>query len=287
VPLPRHARHAVHDRLVFSKVRGVFGGHLTLALTGAAPIARDVLEFFEAAAIPVMEGYGMTESTAAATLNTPDAYVLGTVGRPLPGTEVSIAEDGEVLIRGPHVFRGYHRDAEATDAILDGDRWLHSGDLGEMDAEGFVSITGRKKDLIITSSGKNIAPTVIESALREARPISQAVIFGDRRSYLVALITLDPDEIQELAERLGVAPDPATMARDPAVRQEVQGMVDAANARFARIEQVKRFAILPHDLSQAAGELTPTLKVKRALVYERYAGEIDELYGESPQGAVR
>jgi len=287
VPLPLRARHAVHDRLVFSKVRGVFGGHLTLALTGAAPIARDVLEFFEAAAIPVMEGYGMTESTAAATLNTPDAYVLGTVGRPLPGTEVSIAEDGEVLIRGPHVFRGYHRDAEATDAILDGDRWLHSGDLGEMDAEGFVSITGRKKDLIITSSGKNIAPTVIESALREARPISQAVIFGDRRSYLVALITLDPDEIPELAERVGVAPDPATMARDPAVRQEVQGMVDAANARFARIEQVKRFAILPHDLSQAAGELTPTLKVKRALVYERYAGEIDELYGESPQGAVR
>jgi long-chain acyl-CoA synthetase len=156
-----------------------------------------------------------------------------------------------------------------------------------MDDAGFLTITGRKKDLIITSSGKNIAPSVIETALREERLVSQAVVYGDRRSYLVALITLDADELPELAERLGVEPDAATMARDPAVREELQRRIDAINARFARIEQIKRFAILPRDLTQASGELTPTLKVKRAFVYERYAGEIAALYGESPEGAVR
>jgi long-chain acyl-CoA synthetase len=287
VPLALRARHAVHERLVFAKVRKVLGGNMRLALTGAAPIGTDVLEFFEASDLPVMEGYGMTESTAAATLNTPNALVLGSVGRALPGMEVAIAPDGEVLIRGPHVFRGYHRDEEATRAVLGGDGWLHSGDLGEMDDAGFLTITGRKKDLIITSSGKNIAPSVIETALREERLVSQAVVYGDRRSYLVALITLDADELPELAERLGVEPDAATMARDPAVREELQRRIDAINARFARIEQIKRFAILPRDLTQASGELTPTLKVKRAFVYERYAGEITALYGESPQGAVR
>jgi long-chain acyl-CoA synthetase len=271
------ARHAVVDRLVLSKVRAVFGGRLRLAMTGAAPIGREVLEFFDACGVPILEGYGMTESCAAGTLNTPRAGRIGTVGRPLTGTEVAIAPDGEVLMRGPHVFAGYHRDEAATrETVRDG--WLHSGDLGELDADGFLRITGRKKDLIITSSGKNISPDLIESMLRETRWISQAVVHGDRRPYLVALLTLDPDELEALAAEAGVPADPAAMAADPRVRAIVQRDVDAVNARLARIEQIKRFDILERDLSQAAGELTPTLKVKRAAVGRTYAGRFTALY---------
>jgi long-chain acyl-CoA synthetase len=275
-PLDR-ARHALADRLALSKVRGVFGGRLELAMTGAAPIGRDVLEFFDACGVTVLEGYGMTESCAAGTLNNPTAAKLGTVGRPLTGTEVAIAPDGEVLMRGPHIFAGYHRDeAATTETVRDG--WLHSGDLGELDKDGFLTITGRKKDLIITSSGKNISPDTIESMLRETRWISQAVVHGDRRPYLVALLTLDPDELEALAAEAGVAADPVAMATDPRVREIVQRDVDSVNARLARIEQVKRFAILDRDLSQAAGELTPTLKVKRAAVQRAYADRLRALY---------
>jgi long-chain acyl-CoA synthetase len=192
---------------------------------------------------------------------------------------VRVAPDGEVLIRGPHLFTGYHRDPEATRAVLQ-DGWLRSGDLGELDAEGFLHITGRKKDLIITSSGKNVSPDNLESALRETRWISQAIVAGDRRSYLVALLTLDPDEVPRLAEQAGVPADPAAMAGDERVRTVLQRDVDAVNRRFARVEQIKRFAILPRDLSQADGELTPTLKVKRNVVYERYGREIERLYGD-------
>jgi long-chain acyl-CoA synthetase len=275
-PLDR-ARHALADRLVLSKVRELFGSRLELALTGAAPIGRDILEFFDACGVLILEGYGMSESCAAGTLNTPRALRLGTVGRPLGGTEVAIAADGEVLMRGPHVFAGYHRNPDATDATVR-DGWLHSGDLGAVDADGFLSITGRKKDLIITSSGKNISPDLIESMLRETRWISQAVIYGDRRPYVVALLTLDPDELAKLAEEAGVDADPATMVSDPRVREIVQRDMDAVNARLARIEQIKRFAILERDLSQADGELTPTLKVKRAVVYGAYADRFDSLY---------
>ena len=271
------ARHHIADRLVLSKVRGVFGDRLVMALCGAAPIGRDVLEFFDACGVLVLEGYGMTETCAAATLNTPGAVRLGSVGRPLAGTEVAIADDGEILMAGPHVFEGYHRDPEATRAIMT-DRWLHSGDLGELDADGYLHITGRKKDLIITSSGKNISPENIESALRETGWISQAVVAGDRRSYLVALLTLDPDEAPRLAEELGIPADLASMARDERVRAAIQKDVDAVNARFARIEQVKRFDILERDLSQAEGELTPTLKVKRPVIHRRYGDRIDRLY---------
>ena len=271
------ARHDLADRLVLSKVRGVFGGRLQLAMTGAAPIGQDILEFFDACGVPILEGYGMTESCAAGTLNTPRASRIGTVGRPLTGTEVAIASDGEVLMRGPHVFAGYYRDETATqDTVRDG--WLHSGDLGELDADGFLRITGRKKDLIITSSGKNISPDLIESMLRETRWISQAVVHGDRRPYLVALLTLDPDELESLAAEAGVPADATGMAADPRVREIVQRDVDVVNARLARVEQVKRFDILDHDLSQAAGELTPTLKVKRAAVSRAYADRFTALY---------
>jgi long-chain acyl-CoA synthetase len=277
-PLLR-AQHAVADRLVLARVRGLFGGNLHQALTGAAPIGRDVLDFFDDCGVLVLEGYGMTESTAAGTLNTPEAFRFGTVGRPLPGAEVAIADDGEILLRGPHVFEGYWKNADAT-AATTVDGWLATGDLGAIDAEGFVSISGRKKDLIITSSGKNITPANIETALRETRWISQAVVHGDRRPYLVAIVSLDDGAARELAGRLGMKYDREAMTRDPRVRAEIQAAIDEVNSRFARIEQIKRFAVLDRDLTQEEGELTPTMKVKRATVYERYAEVFDGLYEE-------
>ena len=274
-------QYRVADPLALAKVREVFGPHLQLALVGAAPVAKELLEFFDACGVLVLEGYGLTESCAASTLNIPDAVRFGTVGKPLPGTEVTIAPDGEILIRGPHVFKGYFKNAAATEEALDPDGWLHSGDLGSIDRQGFLEITGRKKDLIITSSGKNITPVNIESELRDARYITEAVVYGDRRPYLVAMLTLDPDESVKLAERLGIGTDPATIAADPQVHAEIQKDVDAVNAKLARIEQVKRFAILDHDLSQEAGELTPTLKVKRAFVYDKYRDVFARLYAEA------
>lgn len=273
-------QYRLADRLVLSKVRRVFGQELQLALVGAASVAPEVLEFFDACGVRVLEGYGLSESCSVATLNTPEATRFGTVGRPLPGTEVSIAADGEILIRGPQVFKGYYRDPEATAEALTGDGWLRTGDLGAIDDDGFVAITGRKKDLIITSNGKNVTPVNVESELRETRYVTEAVVFGDNRPYLVALVTLDRDEAAKLARRLGIAPDPETIARDPRVHAEVQRDVDAVNQKFARIEQIKRFAILGHDFTQAAGELTPTMKIKRAAIYEKYAPVFTELYEE-------
>ena len=231
-PLLR-ARHALADRLVLSKVRRLFGGGLRVVLTGAAPIARDVLDFFDACGVLVLEGYGLTETCAAATLNTPGAVRFGSVGAPLAGVTLSIAGDGEVLIRGDNVFAGYYADDEATGEALTGG-WLRTGDLGSLDGDGYLTITGRKKDIIITSSGKNVSPTNIETALRERPFISQAVVYGDGRPYLVALLTLDAGEIPALAERLGVATDSAALASDDRVRELLQAEVDQVNERFAR-----------------------------------------------------
>jgi long-chain acyl-CoA synthetase len=277
-------QYRLADPLILGKVRDVFGPNLKAAMVGAAPVAKELLEFFDACGVLILEGYGLTETCAASTLNVPDAVRLGTVGKPLPGTEVSIASDGEILIRGPHVFRGYFKNPEATEEILTPDGWLRSGDLGSIDAQGFVRITGRKKDLIITSSGKNITPVNIESELRNSRYITEAVVYGDRQPYLVAMLTLDREESAKLAEHLGIATDAATIAADPRVRAEVQKEVDAVNAKLARIEQVKRFAILDHDLTQADGELTPTLKVKRAFVYDKYGAVFAGLYAERERG---
>ena len=274
------ARHALADRLVLSKVRGLFGPDIRLALTGAAPIAQDVLEFFDACGVLVLEGYGMTETTAAGTLNTPRSFRFGSVGRALPGTEVTIAADGEILMRGPNIFAGYFRNDEATRETMTEDGWLRSGDLGSVDEDGFVRITGRKKDLIITSSGKNVSAANIEAALRESRWVSEAVVFGDNRPFLVALLTLDPDEAPALAERAGVDLNIAAMAHDHRVLAELAREVEVVNARFARIEQIKRFAVAERDFSQGDGELTPTLKVKRSVVYREYAELFDSLYRE-------
>jgi long-chain acyl-CoA synthetase len=252
-------------------------------MVGAAPVARELLEFFDACGVLVLEGYGLTESCAAGTVNTIDACRFGTVGKPLPGTEVSISDDGEILLRGPHVFKGYYRNEEATEETITGDGWLLTGDLGSITDDGFLKITGRKKDLIITSSGKNITPVNIESQLRESRYITEAAVFGDNRPYLVAILTLDRDEAVKLAARLGIDADSATLAADPDVHAEIQKEVDAVNAKMARIEQIKRFAILDRDLTQADGELTPTLKVKRAVVYKKYADLFAGLYAEGGQ----
>jgi long-chain acyl-CoA synthetase len=270
------ARYALADRLVLSKVREVFGGRLELALTGAAPIPSEVLEFLDACGITVLEGYGMTETCAAATLNPPADPRFGTVGPALPGFGVAIADDGEILLSGPNVFKGYHRNEEATREVFE-DGAVRTGDLGELE-DGYLRITGRKKDLIITSSGKNISPTNIENALRESRWISQAVVHGDNRSYLVALLTLDADEAPALAAELGIEGDLRAMASHERVREALQRDVDEANSRFARIEQVKKFVVLEEDLSQEAGELTPTMKVKRAVVEKRYAETFGALY---------
>ena len=269
-------RHALADRLVLSKVRALFGDRLRLAMSGAAPIAADVLEFFDASGVTVLEGWGLSETTAAGCLNTIADRRIGTVGPPLPGVDLRIADDGEVLLRGPQVFDGYLNDPEATESAFS-EGWFRTGDLGALE-DGFLRITGRLKELIITSSGKNISPANIETALKESRWISQAVVYGDNRPYLVALITLDPEEAPALAAQLGVAPDLAAMASDERVHTAISEVVDAVNARFARIEQIKRFAILPRDLTQETGELTPTIKVKRRVVYERYAGDFDRLY---------
>ena len=272
------AQHALADRLVLSRIRGLFGGRLELALTGAAPIAVEVLEFLDACEVTVCEGYGMTETCAAATLNVPGALRFGSVGQALPGTGVEIADDGEILLSGPNVFPGYYRDEKSTREVLTGNGTIRTGDLGELDGDGFLRITGRKKDIIITSSGKNVTPSNIESALRESRWISHAVVHGDRRPYLVALLTLDAEEIPALAAELGIAPDVGAMASDERVLEALQKDVDAANSGFARIEQIKKFVVLEDDLSQDSGELTPTMKVKRSVIEERYADRFGSLY---------
>jgi long-chain acyl-CoA synthetase len=265
------------DRLVLSKVRDLFGGRLELAVTAAAPIAPEVIELFDACGLAVLEAWGMTETCAAGTINTKERIKIGTVGRPVPTLQMRVAADGELLARGSNVFAGYFKDADATAKTLSGG-WLATGDLGSIDGDGFVTITGRKKDIIITSSGKNITASNIENALKQTRWISEAIVYGDRRPYLVAMVTLDAEEAPKLAERLGVDADPAAMADDERVRAEIQHAVDAVNERVARVSQIKRFTILGRELSQAQGELTPTLKVKRAVIYERFEPLFNSLY---------
>lgn len=272
------ARLTLAERVALAAVREVFGERLELALVGAAPADRRLLEFFDACGVLLLEGYGLTESCAAATLNPIEAPRFGTTGTALPGAAVRIAADGEILLSGPSIFAGYHRDPEATEATLS-EGWLASGDLGSLDEAGYLAVTGRKKELIVTSSGKNVGPAEIEKGLRESRWISEAVVYGDRRPYLVAMLTLDRDELPALARRLAIEQDDlATLSEDERVQQLLWEEVAANNERFARIEQVKRFAILPHDLTMQAGELTPTLKVRRAVVYDRYADFFDRLY---------
>jgi long-chain acyl-CoA synthetase len=265
------------DGQVLSKIRGLFGGKINQCVTGAAPINPEILRFFDAAGVLILEGWGMTETSTAATIARPDQFKFGTVGKPFPGCEVRIAEDGEILVRGPNVFQGYYKNEEATrEALRNG--WLHTGDVGEIDADGYLKITGRKKDIIITAGGKNITPANLEAEIKQHPLISQCVVIGDRRPYLVALVTLDPEEAAKFAKESELPEDPAALATNEQVRGAIEEHIERINEKFARVEQVKRFRVLPQDLSQEGGELTPTLKVKRAVVQEKYAREIDELY---------
>jgi long-chain acyl-CoA synthetase len=276
-PLLRR-EYAFADKNVLSKVRAIFGGNIKQCVTGAAPISQEILEFFWACGVPVLEGYGMTETSTASTINRAEDFKFGSVGKPFHGCEVKIAPDGEVLIKGPNIFRGYYKNETATrETIVQG--WLHTGDLGRIDEEGFLYITGRKKDIIITAGGKNITPANLENGLKQNQYISQGVVYGDRRPYLTAIVTLDPEEMVTYANEheLGTT-DGAELAKREEVRALVQKAVDDVNAKVARVEQIKKFTILPEDLTQVSGELTPTLKVKRNVVYEKYAKEFARMY---------
>ncbi len=264
-PLPALLRleERLADRLVFSRVRERLGGRLRVGISGAAPLGLDVLEFFHSLGMLVIEGYGLTETSSSLSVNEPGDFRFGTVGRAVPGCEVKLDEDGEILVRSETVFSGYYKDPEGTREAFTEDGWFRTGDIGEIDDDGFLKITDRKKDLIITAGGKNIAPQNLENALKTSRFVSQALIVGDRRPYVTALITLDPDEV-------------STSGRDP--HQLVQELVDDVNRDRVRVEQIKRFAILPRDFSQEEGEITPTLKLRRRVVHDHFADDIERLY---------
>ena len=270
-------QHRLADRLVYSKVKERLGGRLRFGISGAAPISVEILDFFATLDILILEGYGLTESSSGCSVNRPSRYRFGTVGPPLPGVEVRIADDGEILIRGDNVFAGYYKDPDATSEALDAEGWLHTGDVGELD-DGFLRITDRKKDIIVTAGGKNVAPQNVENELKASKYVSQAVAIGDRRPYLVALLTLDPAEVGTWAAAQGLELGPADFPSSPEVQGLVRGIVDDVNARRASYEQIKRFVVLPRDFSQEEGEVTPTLKLRRRQIQEHFEPDIEALY---------
>ena len=274
------AQYLMADRLVFRKVRDLFGGRLKFFISGSAPLARDIAEFFDAVGITILEGYGLTESSAATHCNLPWNQRLGSVGPALPGAEVKLAEDGEVLMRGPWIMRGYRGRPEATAEALDAEGWLHTGDVGTLDEQGRLSITDRKKDLIKTSGGKYIAPTELENLLKAAAPLlSQVLIHGDQRSYVSALVTLDPEGLQRLAVRLELGELTGERAvAHLAVQQQVQRAIDQVNAGLPRFASIKRFVVLPREFSEAEGEVTPSQKLKRKAIEQRYRAQLDTMY---------
>jgi long-chain acyl-CoA synthetase len=280
IPAGLRAKQRLADRLVFSKVREPLGGRLRMAGSGGAPLAKEIAEFFDAVGVRIGEGYGLTECTTACAVNTPDRYRFGSVGRPLPGSEIRIAPDGEIEVRSATVFQGYYKDPDATAAVLGPDGWLKTGDIGHLDEDGFLHITDRKKDILVTAGGKNVAPQNIENDLKTSKYVSQALVVGDARPYVSALITLDPVEVGRWAAENGIEGDNASLAVDERVRALVQSVVDDANRDRSRFEQVKRFTILPRDFTMEHGEITPTLKLRRRAVQEHFATEIDALYAE-------
>jgi long-chain acyl-CoA synthetase len=279
VPLPLKLQHALFDKLVFSKVRERFGGRVRFFISGSAALNRDIAEWFHAAGILILEGYGMTENAAGATVNHPDHYKMGTVGPAIPGAEVRIGENDEVQLRGPHVMAGYHNLPEATAEAMTEDGWLRTGDKGSLDSEGFLTITGRIKELFKTSGGKYIAPPAIEAKFKAVCPYaSQFMVFGNERNYCVALVTLDPDAVAGWAKENGVSGDYTAIVNDPKTRDMVQGYVDQLNGQLNRWETIKKFELLDHDLSVESGELTPSMKVKRGVVEDNYKSVIDGMY---------
>jgi long-chain acyl-CoA synthetase len=270
VPAALALQHRLADRLVYSKVKARFGGRLRIGISGGAPLAKEIGEFFHALDMLILEGWGLTECTTAATVNRPLRYRFGTVGPAMPGVEVTAGADGELLVRSDTVFGGYLKDPQSTAEVLTDEGWLRSGDIGEIDGDGFVTITDRKKDILVTANGKNVAPQNIENALKTSRLVSQVLVVGDRRPYVAALVTLDPEQAAQANGDLETV---------------VQEAVDTVNAELSRHEQIKRFAILPRDFSAEEGEVTPTLKLKRRVCQEHFADEIERLYA-SPASPV-
>ena len=276
-------KHALFDRLVYGKVRAALGGDVRYSWSAAAPLGTRLGHFFRGCGITILEGYGLTETSPATNSNTPDAQKIGTVGRPIPGATIRIASDGEVLVKGHMVFQGYWNNADATKAMIDEDGWLHTGDIGALDDEGFLTITGRKKDLIITAGGKNVAPAVLEDRLRAHWLISECLVVGDAKPYIAALVAGDPETFAQWKADNG-KPETATVADlrdDPDLRAEIQAAIDDANQAVSQAEAIKKFTILDTDFTEAGGQLTPTLKVRRYVIMKQYAAQIAALYGDS------
>jgi long-chain acyl-CoA synthetase len=277
VTLALELSHRYADKLVFSKIRARLGGRVRFVVSGGAPIDARLCEWFHAIGVLVLEGYGLTETTAAATINRPQAYRFGTVGRPIPGLEVSVASDGEILVRGPSVMLRYHASPDDTVDAIDPYGWLHTGDVGAIDDDGFVRITDRKKDVLVTAGGKNVAPAPIETLLQRSPLVARAVVIGDRRPHLVALLVVDVVAVRAEIPEVASLDAPA-LARDERVHARLQREIDAANAELASFQTIKRFAVLERDLSTEAGEITPTWKLRRRAVEERHRELVDGLY---------
>jgi long-chain acyl-CoA synthetase len=276
-------KHAVFGWLVYGKLRAALGGKVQYSWSAAAPLGTRLAHFFRGCGVNVLEGYGLTETSPATSTNTPDGQKVGTVGRPIPGATIRIAPDGEVLVRGHMVFQGYWNDEAATKAMIDTEGWLHTGDLGALDDEGFLTITGRKKDLIITAAGTNVAPAVLEDRLRAHWLVSECLVVGDAKPYIAGLVTIDPQTFAQWKADNG-KPETATIDElrdDLALRAEIQAAVDEANKAVSQAEAIKKFAILGDDFTEAGGQLTPTFKVRRHVIVERYAAQIAALYDAS------
>ncbi|GIF71829.1 AMP-dependent synthetase/ligase [Asanoa siamensis] len=273
-------QHALYDKLVYGKLRAALGGRCTRAISGGAPLGARLAHFFRGIGVTVYEGYGLTETSPAVAANLESATRIGTVGRPLPGVTVRVADDGEILVKGPLVFQGYWRNPEATAEVLDEDGWFSTGDLGELDDDGFLSITGRKKEIIVTAAGKNVAPAVLEDRIRAHHLVSQALVIGDRERFIAALVTVDPEALPRWLESVGLPTDtPVDKVRsDDRLRAEIQTAIDDANRAVSQAEAIREFRILPADFTEATGELTPSMKVKRSVVLKGHQAEIDEIY---------
>jgi long-chain acyl-CoA synthetase len=278
IPPGLAVQHRIADKLVYSKVKARLGGRMRAVISGGAPLAKEIAEFFHALDLLILEGYGQTEGTTASTCNLPDRYRFGTVGPALPNIEVRVADDGEILLRGPTIFAGYFGNEQATREVLGEDGWLRTGDVGALDDDGFLTITDRKRDIIVTAGGKNLSPANIENLLKASPYVSQALVIGDRRPFISALITLDPEEAETWAQANGFDGDMAGLARRDEVRELVQGIIDAVNSNLARFEQVRAFAVLPRDFLAEENEVTPTLKLRRKICEEHFAAEIEALY---------
>ena len=273
-------KHAVFDHLVYAKLRAALGGNIKYAISGGAPLGARLGHFFRGIGLDILEGYGLTETTAASSANRPGRTKIGTVGPPLPGTSVRIAADGEILLSGPNVFHGYWHNEGATTEVVDPEGWFHSGDIGELDTDGFLRITGRKKELLVTAGGKNVAPAVLEDRIRANYLVSQCLVVGDARPYIAALVTIDPDSFPDWLRTHGRSVDTrlAECVEDSELRADIQLVIDDANKAVSNAEAIKRFRILATDWTEETGHLTPSLKLKRAFVLRDYATDLEALY---------